>query len=193
MAKAKKGIDKSKEHARNGKDEPPSGFTEQVASTDRAAGWVIKREGVIVQGRLLGRQEMRSQDRAFYRIELHRDVECTVGKGEDAKEVTCVIGEIVNVDESTALEDLEPRTRDGGIYDVWIRYGKQAESNRKGQKGFWPADIRLKVIEEPTRDAQRRAPRKRDERDRNRDRDDRRVSRDDDHDYGRPTRDRDEN
>lgn len=193
MAKAKNRVDKGDKGKSKG-EEAPEGFTETVSTTERGAGWVIKKEGVIVQGRLLGRQEMSKTGRdgsarAFYRVKLQRDCLCVVGKGDDSQEATIVPGEVVNVDESYALQELEPRTRDGGVYDVWIRYGKQDEDSK-----FWPADIKLRVIEEPTRETTKRvAPKNGARRRDDRDRDDRPYRRDDDdHDYGRPTRDRDD-
>lgn len=193
MAKAKKGVDKSKESATRPRTEAPDGFDEVVSSSDRADGWVAKKEGAIVQGRLIGRTEMNKTNRdgsprAFYRIELQQDCECVVGTGEESKLLTLTRGDMVNVDESMALQDLEPRTRDGGVYDVWIRYGKQDEQSK-----FWPADIRLRVIQDPTREATRRQPTRRavQPTTRRRDYDDRPTSRGDD-DYGRPTRDRDD-
>ncbi len=184
MAKAKKSVDKGPDRVRsNGKEDIPEGFDEIVSSADRADGWAIKGEGVIVQGRLISRTVMRKvgrdgSRRAFYTLVLQRDCECTTGKGEEAKQVTLTKGDTVNVDESTALQDLEPRTRDGGVYDVWIKYGKQDPESQ-----FWPAAIRLRVIKEPTREAtvrENNVRRNREERDNI------------DYDYGRETRNRDD-
>lgn len=193
MAKNLKKVDKpDKANGKRAEDDAPPGFDEVVTSSSRADGWAKKGEGFVIQGRLISRTTMREQDRdgkrrSFYTIELQAKAAATTGKGDDVEDVTLEPGDLINVDESAALEDLEPRTRDGGVYDVWIKYGKQQESSKKGQKGFWPATIRLRTIKPATR-----AVMPRDQREARRDSydDDRYVDRSDRDYRGRPTRDR---
>lgn len=128
----------------------PAGFTTKVGRA-RGDGWVVKKPGAVVQGRLLGRYLMKAKSsngdpRAYYQVKLSVPVEAlyTPGEedddyevGEDDRvkriEVTLEPGQILNVDEITALKDLSPYTRDGGVYNVWFQYIKQDPKLRN----FW--------------------------------------------------------
>lgn len=130
----------------------PEGFDMNVGR-QLGDGWVIKGEGVVVQGRLLGRFIGNQKDddgvfQAFYQIKLQ--VPCKAShkeKGsEESTEVMLQAGQILNVGEHKALEELSAYCRDGGIYDVWFKYGKQ-EKISGSRRTFWTVDgPRLKVI-----------------------------------------------
>lgn len=126
---------------------PPAGFDVNV-SRAKGDGWLIKEAGNSLVGRLLGRftfEDNMGKERAFYQVRSQRPTKATVGTGDDATETTLPAGSIVNVDESAALSDLAKRAEDGGVYDVWMRY-RAKEKSKRGKQGFWPMDIRLKVI-----------------------------------------------
>jgi hypothetical protein len=129
---------------------PPAGFDVNV-SRAKGDGWLIKEAGNSLVGRLLGRfsfEDGLGKERAFYQVRSLRATKATVGTGDEAHEATLPAGSIINVDESAALSDLAKRAEDGGTYDVWMRY-RSKEKSRKGKQGFWPMDIRLKVIKPP--------------------------------------------
>lgn len=130
----------------------PEGFDVNVGR-QLGDGWVKKGEGVEVCGRLLGRFIGNQQDddgvyQAFYQIKLLTDCPATVKDKEtkESKDVTLTKGQIINVGEHKALEDLSPKTRDGGVYDVWFKYIKQ-DKVQGTRRTFWVVDgPRLRVI-----------------------------------------------
>lgn len=134
------------------RDAAPEGFDTNIGR-HLGDGWVIKAEGAVVQGRLLGRFIGTQKDddgvyQAFYQFKLA--VPCKATKKEKgSQEVTEVMlqpGQILNVGEHKALEELSPYCRDGGIYDVWFRYGKQ-EKVAGTRRTFWTVEgPKLKVI-----------------------------------------------
>lgn len=131
--------------------EPPEGF-DIDAELVRGDGWAIKGEGYVIQGRLKGRQEFRGGDgkmRAFYSIILARKCHAVIGKGDDAEPGILEPGQIVNVDDSAALGQLESRAKDGGVYDVWIRYGAKEKLQGKPGQTFWPAEVKLRMVKPP--------------------------------------------
>jgi hypothetical protein len=130
--------------------EAPQGFNLNVGR-ERGDGWILKEKGQIVQGRLLGRYLMKATSsdgsaRAYYQLKLAVPVKAIYTPGEDdddyeededgkAKrhEVTLKPGQVVNIDEITALKDLSSYTRDGGVYNIWFQYIKQDPKRRN----FW--------------------------------------------------------
>ena len=138
--------------ARNVDKDIPEGFDVQVGR-DLGDGWIRKGPGVVVQGRLLGRFIGTQKDddgvfQAFYQVRLDVQVPA-VRKNPETKEKEEVMlnpGEILNVGEHKALEELSPRTRDGGVYDVWFKYEKQ-DKVPNSNRTFWSVKgPRLKVI-----------------------------------------------
>lgn len=130
---------------------PPEGF-DIDAELVRGDGWATKGEGYIIQGRLKGRQEFRGGDgkmRAFYSIVLARKCHAVIGKGDEAEPGILEPGQIVNVDDSAALGQLESRAKDGGVYDVWIRYGAKEKLQGKPGQTFWPAEVKLRMVKSP--------------------------------------------
>lgn len=140
----------------------PEGFTIN-AGRERGEGWIVKEEGNTVQGRLIGRQTYktkRGKTRAFYQIKLEKP--CTIeienpdfneeaDEDEDNPERIKAKGEegqIVNIDEFKKLEDLEPYTKDGGVYDVWFQIGEKIEIG--DEQTMWTlVGPRLRVVKKP--------------------------------------------
>jgi hypothetical protein len=124
----------------------PDGFDINVGR-QMADGWARKGKGFIIQGRLLGR--VSNDDKAYYQVALQKPCFATTGKGDEVQEVTLNEGQIVNVDESKALEDLNKYSSNGGIYDVWIMYGEKQQLPKGGS--FWPVvnGPRVKMIKAP--------------------------------------------
>lgn len=128
----------------------PAGFTTNIGRA-RGDGWVIKKPGNQVQGRLLGCYEMKAlsqngEKRSYFQIKVAIPTPALQTLGEEdegyaededgrAKRIEVMLkpGDIINVDVITALKDLAPYTRDGGVYDVWFAYVKQDPKRRN----FW--------------------------------------------------------
>ena len=121
-------------HKRDDDFATPDGFNIN-AGRERGDGWIVKEEGNIVQGRLLGRQTYtsnRGKTRAFYQIQLQKPCQCEVENpdfndeadedDDNSSRLREKLGEgkIVNIDEFKKLEDLAKYTTDGGVYDVWF-------------------------------------------------------------------------
>lgn len=137
-------------------DDVPAGFDTRVGR-ERGDGWLLKSEGQVVQGRLLGRFYMKGQQnddgttRVFYQIKLDKGciymkngeriegvrANFTDPESKEKSEVILKPGQILNVDEHKALEDLSPFTRDGGTYDVWFKYLRESPIPGRGNRTFW--------------------------------------------------------
>lgn len=127
-------------------NEAPAGYDISVGRQS-SDGWAKKFEGQTINGRLLGRYSFESgkDERAYYQIKLYSGCKAITGKGTDTKEVDLIENQIVNVDESKAMEDLKTYATNGGIYDVWLQYGKQDVDSK-----FWPViGPKLKQIKAP--------------------------------------------
>ena len=142
--------------AKNVDKDVPEGFDVQVGR-ELGDGWIKKGPNVEVQGRLLGRFIGNQKDddgvfQAFYQIRIDKPVSAVRKNREnnETEEIMLEPGQILNVGEHKALEDLSPRTRDGGVYDVWFKYiDQQKVPNSK--RTFWSVKgPRLKVIKAPT-------------------------------------------
>lgn len=132
----------------------PAGFDVSIGR-EQSDGWVFKKEGNTVQGRLLGRYSFRGEDgreRFYYQVKLEAPCEIipyTEEEAEAVEPVTVGKDSVVNVDESAALEALETKASDGGIYDVWFVYKAKTKS-KSGPGGFWPViGPKLRVIKAP--------------------------------------------
>lgn len=136
-------------------DELPAGFDTRVGR-EQGEGWLVKAPGAVVCGRLIGRfvmKGMKDDDgnyRAFYQVKLDSRAGIFDGKKkvgpltgtrkDDAKNDEDVVfqdGDIVNIGEHKALEDLSPFTRDGGTYDVWFKYLNEEKLQGRGNRTFW--------------------------------------------------------
>lgn len=88
----------------------PEGF-ETVASA-RGDGWYIKEAGNQIWGELLGRfrkrKSLNDADSFFYQIMIEKPVRASRKEEEETIEVTLEPGQIVNVDETSSLQDLAP-------------------------------------------------------------------------------------
>lgn len=171
MAKSNKNKSKSTEGStgtrrKDGDDDfaVPDGFDVNVGR-ERGEGWIVKEEGNIVQGKLLGRQTYktkRGKTRAFYQIELEKPCLCEVENpdfNEEADEdetnvprirETLEEGAIVNIDEFKKLEDLAPYCKDGGQYGVWFVIGPKVDIGDDQTMWSLAAGPRLRVDKKPT-------------------------------------------
>jgi hypothetical protein len=125
----------------------PDGF-DIMAGRELADGWAKKEKGNVIQGRLVGRFKM-GEDRFFYQIKLDKETKAITGKGDDTSEVVLKKGQMVNVDESKAMEDLRKYSDNGGVYNVWIMYGEKAKLPDGGS--FWPIvnGPRVQMVKSP--------------------------------------------
>ncbi len=139
----------------------PKGFDTRVGRA-KGDGWLKKVPGVVIIGRLQGRYEMKGQQnddgsyRVFYQVQLQagsgvfgkdgKPASTTVPASaknpetDEKMEVELSEGQVVNIDEHKALEDLADYCGNGGIYDVYIRYVSQDPIPGKGKKTFWQVD-----------------------------------------------------
>lgn len=142
--------------------EIPDGFNINVGR-ERGDGWVKKEEGNEVLGRLLGRYtyESRGKKRAYYQIRLLKPCRAEVlnpqydpdneelmeeEKIPERLDATLEEGAIVNLDETVKLADLQSRTGDGGVYDMWLVYGKKQDIG-DGQTMWNIVGPRLRLVE----------------------------------------------
>lgn len=128
----------------------PDGF-EQVTA-ERVRHWLVKGEGVVLYGRLVGRFD--GKNGPYYQVKLLAScgVAETVGEGENKKKVEsiAVIDDVINVDGHKALEDtLRTLCDDGGKYEIYAIYGKQVAI--QGGHTFWPVVVHKNVVKRPTR------------------------------------------
>lgn len=127
------------DETKNKNIEAPDDF-DIAAGREMADGWIIKAAGNVVQGRLLGRHTMpakgNKKPRSYYQIRLQKPAKATSGKGEDVEEVELKPGQIANVDESKALEELQTYLGKGTDYDVWFAY--KAKEELSDGNTFWP-------------------------------------------------------
>ena len=125
----------------------PDGF-DIMAGRELADGWAMKDKGNTIQGRLVGRFTM-GDDRAFYQVKLDKPCKAITGRGEETVEVVLQPGNLVNVDESKAMDDLRKYCENGGTYDVWIMYGEKQKL--EGGNTFWPIvnGPRVKTVKPP--------------------------------------------
>ena len=137
----------------------PEGFDINVGR-ERGEGWVVKEEGNVVQGRLLGRYTYtaRGKKRAYYQIKLQKECVCEIEnpdyneEAEDSEErirVTLPPDSIVNLDETTKLSDLESYSGNGGIYDIWLVFGKKVDIGN-GQSMWNVTGPRLAMVKKPS-------------------------------------------
>ncbi len=145
-AGAENGVAEEKEIA------PPSGFRRRGAVAE--APWFKSKDGNVCFGILLGRYIMQGVEppRPYYQVELIRPTLVTVGKGDDAEEVTAEAGDVVNVGETFKLECLKdveiPEIMAGAEYQVWIHTKKKIKIS--GARTMWVIDVNTKMTKKPT-------------------------------------------
>jgi len=112
----------SKSKAATPESDLPEGF-ETVASA-RGDGWYIKEAGNQIWGELLGRfrkrKSLNDADSFFYQIMIEKPVRASRKEEEETIEVTLEPGQIVNVDETSSLQDLAPLIESGKRWRVVI-------------------------------------------------------------------------
>jgi hypothetical protein len=129
----------------------PEGFDVHVGR-ERGDGWAKKEPGNTIMGRLLGRYSFRGEDgrpRAYYQVRLMGNARAEIPNPEDEDgdnlDVVLEEGNVINIDETASLSDLGSYTEDGGIYDVWFRFGEKVK--HKGGKTLWRIDgPKLRVV-----------------------------------------------
>lgn len=131
---------------------PPAGFRRRGAVAE--APWFKNKDGNLCYGKLLGRFIMTGVEpmRAYYQVELFKPATVTIGKGDEAEEVTAEAGDVVNVGESFKLECLKdveiPEILAGGEYDLWIHTKKKIKIG--GGRTMWVIDVETKMTKKPT-------------------------------------------
>lgn len=132
---------------RNQEIKPPPGF--EPVSAARGVPWYDPETLEVVSGELVGRFTRRDSERAYYHVRV--DTPCTGyqkpegGKRGDREEVQVDVGQLISVDERTALEDLAPLAKDETKrYQVWIKAKEKVDIG--GGKTFWSFDIFKRVI-----------------------------------------------
>lgn len=152
MAKRSKSEDTEAHHKSNA-PAAPEGFDIKIGR-ERGDGWLAKKEGVVVMGRLLGRHEFKGKGgkmRGFYQILLSQGTTAMVTDPDDEEAVSVEMelkeGQILNVDEIKKLEDLRPYVKDGGTYDVWFALGAKIDI---GENSMWKVyGPQLKIVSRP--------------------------------------------
>ena len=120
MAKPKSKKPSVEQTTGNGIPELPEGF-ELVTQADGIQTWYRPKIGKVVFGRLLGRFERKSgRAQAFYQVKLYHPCEGIQGRGDDAEVVELQKGDVLNVNETSALEELHALAASDGIFDVHI-------------------------------------------------------------------------
>jgi hypothetical protein len=117
--------------------------------------WWKPAEGAVVHGRILGRFERKGGDGgAFYQIKVEklkgRDtlVKAISGKGDEAKTIDVTPGQVINVDERSAIANLAPLAESDGVFNMLLHcHGKVKIS---GGKTFWRMSCGSKVIKPPS-------------------------------------------
>ncbi len=129
-------------------DGSPEGFDINLGRA-QGDGWIEKEPGTVVHGRLLGQFEIPGQNKGelqkIYQVKLFSPCKASVGKGEENKTINLEIGQILNVHETKAIEDLSTKCGDGGTYDVWFKYVDQNPKTK-----FWSViGPKVKVVKAP--------------------------------------------
>lgn len=128
----------------------PAGY--QKITNEQSNAWIKPVEGTIVEGEILGRFRLKkiSKDnkiRWYYQIRLSRALsEVVARKVEGDTEMgDADAGEIVNVDEKSALECLAAQCVPGKRVQVWICY-RSKEDIGDGQT-FWRIEVGAKPLD----------------------------------------------
>lgn len=130
----------------------PEGY--QKINNEQSNAWIKPEEGTIVEGEVLGRFRLKkiSKDnkiRWYYQIRLFKALSGVVARKVegDTEMGDADVGEIVNVDEKSALECLAAQCVPGKRVQAWICY-RTKEDIGDGQT-FWRIDVGAKpMIEE---------------------------------------------
>ena len=159
MAKAKKAEEGGEEGAGEGmtsqetkERRAPNGFRRRGAVAE--APWFHNEAGNVCHGKLLGRDVMNGVEppRPYYQVEVMEPCTVTVGKGDEAEQVTSEVGDVVNVGETFKLECLKeleiPEILAGGAYDVWVNVEKKIRIS--GGRTMWVIDVQTKRTKNPT-------------------------------------------
>lgn len=96
-----------------------------------------KGAGDVVQGILLGRYERRDEeDSYFYQFRLLAPSNGTDAGGDP---VLVEVGDVLTVDETSAMSDLKSTSEKDGVWEVRIEVGEKRKL--KGGRTFWPMTI----------------------------------------------------
>lgn len=132
--------------------QPPAGYKRLTAFAD--APWFLNQAGNTANGKLLGRYIMKTDPpRAYYQIEIFDECTVRVGKGQDAKIIQAVKGDIVNVGESyqvAALKDkVVPEFNAGGEFNLFVQSVKKVSVGTSG-RSMWAMEIGHQCTKAPT-------------------------------------------
>ncbi len=118
---------KSEKSEKNGKAKDtsiPEGFT--PVNSARGDGWYKPETGEAVFGELLGRfkkrKSLNNQEAWYYQVLLEKPVAgCSTKVDDETVEVDLEPGQVVNLDERSALEELSVLTESGKRWRVYAR------------------------------------------------------------------------
>lgn len=128
----------------------PDGFTAVTPDeTDRI--WVKPEEGTVIHGRLVGRFARRDANGAYYQVRLSGEYPCRgiTGTGDDQKVIDCSKGQVVNVDERSAMAELQKYADSDGVFDVFIAFLEK--SKIQGGRTWWRIQCAAKQLKAPSK------------------------------------------
>lgn len=151
----------------------PSDYDQNVGRT-MGAGWLEKVPGSLITGRLVSRGVMKNQtndrgeQRVFYQVEIDAKAGVYAADGKTRKgplrgqardeedptektEVEFKPGDLVNIGEHDAIQDLAKYCNNGGLYDLWMVYISKDPHPTDKRKTIWRmAGPKLKTVKAPT-------------------------------------------
>ena len=129
----------------------PEGF--KPSSVQGPQSWFQYEGGATLQGRLLGRIQRRNQDGSFYQVKVTAECNAKVSFKEErdgeSKIVPVAIGDVICVDEKSAIAHWAPLCTDGGEYEVYMKVISKDKID--GGRTFWNIKPGVKVLRAPKR------------------------------------------
>lgn len=116
---------------------PPGAGWDRVNPEDGERNYAYLQAGVIWQGLLVGRFQRNDRPNAYYyQIRLSEPV---AARTKDGEIIQAQKGDVLTIDERTALLSLRDVTERDGKYEVWIRVIEKVIIG--GGKSFWRMDV----------------------------------------------------
>ncbi len=126
----------------------PTGFNAVTPQGEGNRAWFKCEVGAVCQGRLIGRFQRKDSKGAYYQIKLSQTCKAVQGKGDASKTIELEPGDIINVDERSAISSLQPYADSDGIFDVYIQALEKIKLD--GGKTFWRMNAGEKQLKAPT-------------------------------------------
>lgn len=140
----------------------PEGF-EVVTPVDSGNRcWLEKAPGVTVIGQLLGRFERKGTDKDktsfYYQVKItgfakDKDgsvipIKAVKGNGKDKETIVLIVGDVVNIDEISAISDLQKYADSDGVYSVFLQFIDKV--GIQGGRSFWRVNVGAKTLKTPS-------------------------------------------